>query len=187
MFRGVDVDAYDPGVAAQARTWIERGGQNADGGRAVVLFGPPRIGKTHLAYGLVNGLVAGDHLDPRKVKFGTEAQILGPIADAPPWNQNQAMKSQLLSPSLQLLMIDDVGWAGLGPDQRQRFFHQLLDWLLTTSPSTRLILTTNAHDTRQLSQLLSTPAMGRLAELAGDSWWRPGEYNYSTGNPYVRE
>lgn len=87
-----------------------------DAGENVTLFGPPGVGKTHLALGL--GRLAVEH--GYTVRFYSAATLLGLLEKAVRDGTLEAKLKELSKP--QLLIVDEIGYLPYTPEAARLFF-----------------------------------------------------------------
>lgn len=101
----------NPGVIRELKKleWI-------GAGENVTLFGPPGVGKTHLA--IAFGRLAVDH--GYSVRFYSAANLLGQLEKAAREDTLEAKLKELAKP--QLLIIDEIGYLPYTPEAARLFF-----------------------------------------------------------------
>ncbi len=103
--------SINPGVIRELKSleWLEAG-------ENVTLFGPPGVGKTHLALGL--GRLAVEH--GYTVRFYSAATLLGLLEKAVRDGTLEAKLKELSKP--QLLIVDEIGYLPYTPEAARLFF-----------------------------------------------------------------
>lgn len=103
--------SINPGVIRELKSleWLEAG-------ENVTLFGPPGVGKTHLALGL--GRLAVEH--GYTVRFYSAATLLGLLEKAVRDGTLEAKLKELSKP--QLLIVDEIGYLPYAPEAARLFF-----------------------------------------------------------------
>lgn len=103
--------SINPGVIRELKSleWLEAG-------ENVTLFGPPGVGKTHLALGL--GRLAVEH--GYTARFYSAATLLGLLEKAVRDGTLEAKLKELSKP--QLLIVDEIGYLPYAPEAARLFF-----------------------------------------------------------------
>ena len=185
---GVDVP-HAPNTARHVARMLDalRARRNHPG---LLLFGSSGTGKTHLTYGIVNTLVADGVISPQRITHGSEARLLGSIANASPW-EREGMQERLLTERTEALLLDDFGGCTYpgGDDMRRSLMLDLLDRLarrnLGENPRrpVLLMMTTNLP-VQSLPTAMGAAAFNRLMAMVGSQMFETGLHNWWRGTDY---
>lgn len=158
-------DRLLPQIEDRLNRWRTGTGRGAT---SLVLFGENDSGKTWNAYTYILALVREDLIDPRKITYGTENDVLGPITYAG-YSHHERLQ-ELLSPNTDVIFLDDVGTiAPKYPDRefRHALYANVIDWVYSQEKT--LVMTTNLRAAKggALNDWIGEAAFRRLSSMLG--------------------
>lgn len=150
---------------SQVKERLRRLESGENGVASLLVIGAPGQGKTFLSIGYANAAIKAGYFKPSEVLFGSEAELLASAANSG-FGEVEKRLGKILSPSVKMLILDDVGrgtW--LNEAMRPKIFSLVLDKYWSRN---RVIVMTSNLSTSLLAEYLGDGAMDRLRSMVGN-------------------
>ena len=156
-----DIDPKHKTVITRHLNQWKRGQPGTAG---LVLRGSVGVGKTYLGVSYANAAINLGLIDPSRILFGTEAELLSSAANSTFSEVDLALK-RLISPRYRMIIIDDVGrgtW--IREDMRPKVFSLVFD---AAYRENKVVVVTTNLKTEPFREYIGDGALDRLRSLIG--------------------